>query len=152
MIDQMTTLNKQGEALGKIKGVSAITDVTGFGLLGHLIEMADGSGLTAELFYNDIPVADGVRDYIAQRIFPDATTRNWSSYNEKVKFEKATPDKPGVNVMEAFTLLPDPQTNGGLLISVCDDAIEAVKSILGDHIKPIGKMIAREEKTILVKS
>ena len=146
MIDQMTTLNKQGEALGKIKGVSAITDVTGFGLLGHLIEMADGSGLTAELFYNDIPVADGVRDYIAQRIFPDATTRNWSSYNEKVKFEKATPDKPGVNVMEAFTLLPDPQTNGGLLISVCDDAIEAVKSILGDHIKPIGKMIAREEK------
>lgn len=151
MIDQMTSLNKKGEALGKITGVTAMTDVTGFGLLGHLIEMADGSGLTAELFYNDIPVADGVRDYIAQRIFPDATTRNWSSYNEKVRFEKATPEKPGVNVMEAFTLLPDPQTNGGLLISVCDDAIEAVKSILGDHIKPIGKMIAREEKTILVK-
>lgn len=151
MIDQMTSLNKQGEALGKIKGVTAITDVTGFGLLGHLIEMAEGSGLSAELFYNDIPVADGVGDYIAQRIFPDATTRNWSSYSEKVKFEKATPEKPGVNVMEAFTLLPDPQTNGGLLISVSEEAIEAVTAILGDHIKPIGKMIARGDKTIFVK-
>jgi selenide,water dikinase len=53
-----------------------------------------------------------VREYISQRIFPDATTRNWNGYSDKVKFEK------GVNVMEAFTLLPDPQTNGGLLIAV----------------------------------
>ena len=102
MIAQMATLNKKGEELGAIKGVTAMTDVTGFGLLGHLIEMVEGSGLSAELYYDKLPVAAGVRDNIAQRIFPDATTRNWNAYSDKVKFEN------GVNVMEAFTLLPDP--------------------------------------------
>lgn len=153
MIEPMTTLNKIGEELGKIKGVTAMTDVTGFGLLGHLIEMAEGSGLSAEIYYHKLPVADGVRDYIAQRIFPDATTRNWSSYSDKVKFEKARPDDPvgrGVNVMEAFTLLPDPQTNGGLLVSVKEEAIENVKKIIGNKVLPVGKMIAGGEKRVLV--
>lgn len=151
MITQMTTLNKIGEELGKINGVTAMTDVTGFGLLGHLIEMADGSGLSAEIYYNKIPVTEGVRDYIAQRIFPDATTRNWSSYSEKVKFVK------GVNVMEAFTLLPDPQTNGGLLFSVEESAVKEIESLLKDaglgiYSNPIGRMIAKEEKTVVVNS
>ena len=79
MIEQMTTLNKIGEELGKIKGVTAMTDVTGFGLLGHLIEMAEGSGLCAEIYYDKLPIAAGVKEYIAQRIFPDATTRNWNA-------------------------------------------------------------------------
>jgi selenide,water dikinase len=143
MIDQMSSLNSIGEELGKIKGVNAMTDVTGFGLLGHLIEMAEGSGLSAEIYYDKIPIAPGVKEYIAQRIFPDATTRNWSSYSEKVKFEK------GVNVMEAFTLLPDPQTNGGLLLSVADSAIGAVKKLLGD-ITPIGKLTTQNDKIIRV--
>ncbi|HWC52223.1 MAG TPA: selenide, water dikinase SelD [Chitinophagaceae bacterium] len=146
MIQQMTSLNKVGEALGKIKGVTAMTDVTGFGLLGHLIEMAEGSGLSAEIYYNKIPIAEGVKEYLAQRIFPDATTRNWSSYSEKVKFEK------GVNVMEAFTLLPDPQTNGGLLISVKEEAADEVKNILGKNMEPIGKMIKANEKKVCVSS
>ena len=141
----MTTLNKAGEELGKINGVTAMTDVTGFGLLGHLIEMAEGSGLSAEIYYDKIPVAEGVKEYIAQRISPDATTRNWSSYSDKVKFEK------GVNIMEAFTLLPDPQTNGGLLISVKEEAVDEVKNVLGDNIEPIGKMIAANEKRVWVK-
>ena len=64
-----------------------------------------------------------MKEYIAQRIFPDATTRNWNSYSDKVKFEK------GVNVMEAFTLLPDPQTNGGLLVSVKEESVEEVKEV-----------------------
>jgi selenide,water dikinase len=145
MIRQMTSLNNVGEALGKIKGVTAMTDVTGFGLLGHLIEMAEGSGLSAEIYYNKIPVAEGVKEYIAQRISPDATTRNWSSYSDKVKFEK------GVNVMEAFTLLPDPQTNGGLLVSVKENAVDEVKNILGEMIEPVGKMIAANEKRVWVK-
>jgi len=150
MIEQMTMLNKIGEALGKIKGVSAMTDVTGFGLFGHLIEMAEGSGLSAEIYYDKIPVADGVKEYISQRIFPDATTRNWSSYSDKIKFEK------GVNVMEAFTLLPDPQTNGGLLISVKENAKDEVidlfkKEGLEKFIEPIGKFISRGEKMIEVK-
>ena len=87
MVDQMTTINKIGMDLGKIDGVTAMTDVTGFGLLGHLIEMAEGSGLSAELFYDKIPVADGRERIINQRVFPDGTTRNWNSYGEKVSFE-----------------------------------------------------------------
>ena len=150
MVEQMASLNNIGEELGKIKGVTAMTDVTGFGLLGHLIEMAEGSGLSAEIYYDKLPVAAGVKDYIAQRIFPDATTRNWSSYSDKVKFEK------GVNVMEAFTLLPDPQTNGGLLLSVREDALEEVIEILKKEklnpvTDPVGRMVEKNEKIIFVK-
>jgi selenide, water dikinase len=149
MIDQMTTLNKAGEELGKISGVTAMTDVTGFGLLGHLIEMAEGSGLSAELYYSKIPVAEGVKEYISQRIFPDATTRNWSSYSDKIQFEK------GVNVMEAFTLLPDPQTNGGLLFSVKENSIKEVKEVLRKtglekFVVPVGRMLKQQGKTISV--
>jgi selenide, water dikinase len=154
MIEQMSALNKIGEELGRIKGVSAMTDVTGFGLLGHLIEMAEGSGLSAEIYYSQIPVSEGVSDYISQRVFPDATTRNWSSYSDKVKFEKARADDPtarSLNVMEAFTLLPDPQTNGGLLVSVKEAAVDDVKKLLGNDIMAIGKMCASNEKVILVK-
>lgn len=151
MIDQMSTLNKIGEDLGKIKGVTAMTDVTGFGMLGHLIEMAEGSGLTAELFYNKLPLAEGVKELISRRIFPDATTRNWNSYSSKVRFEK------GVNVMEAFTLLPDPQTNGGLLFSVKEEAVENIINVLTDaglknFTEPIGRMISQGEKIVEVKA
>ena len=151
MIEQMTTLNKVGEALGKLTGVNAMTDITGFGLLGHLIEMAEGSGLSAEIYYDKIPVAEGVKDYIAQRIFPDATTRNWNSYSNKVKFEK------GVNVMEAFILLPDPQTNGGLLVSTKEENLEKVRDVLRkekleNFTKEIGRMISKNGKVVIVKN
>ncbi len=150
MINQMAMLNDIGEELGKIKGVTAITDVTGFGILGHLIEMTEGSGLSAEIYYDKLPIAAGVKDYIAQRIFPDATTRNWNAYSDKVKFEK------GVNVMEAFTLLPDPQTNGGLLFSVQQGAVASVKPLLQEHkmdlfAEPVGMMIKEGEKRVFVK-
>jgi len=150
MIGQMTELNKAGEALGKIAGVTAMTDITGFGLLGHVIEMAEGSGLSAEIQYSRLPVAVGVREYLAQRIIPDATYRNWNSYSARTAFEK------GVNVMEAFNLLPDPQTNGGLLVAVKEDSIDAVKKVftdygLSDHLEPVGRMIPQEEKTVRVK-
>lgn len=150
MIERMATLNKIGEELGKIKGVTAMTDVTGFGLLGHLIEMAEGSGLSAEIYYDKLPIAAGVKDYIAQRIFPDSTTRNWNAYSDKVKFEK------GVNVMEAFTLLPDPQTNGGLLVSVKEESLKEVTVILqqyylADFLIPIGRLIAANKKRVWVK-
>ena len=150
MVKQMTSLNKIGEELGKIKEVTAMTDVTGFGLLGHLIEMAEGSGLTAEITYNKIAAVDDVKDFIERRIFPDATTRNWNSYHQKVRFEK------GVDIMEAFTLLPDPQTNGGLLFSVKSNAKEEIVALLEkfglkNFIEPIGKFVAKGEKMIEVK-
>ena len=78
---QMTTLNKIGESLGSIAGVTAMTDVTGFGLVGHLIEMAEGSGLSAELYYGAVQVINGTKEYLAQRIVPDATYRNWNGYS-----------------------------------------------------------------------
>ncbi len=150
MIKQLVSLNKQGELLGKIKDVTAMTDVTGFGLLGHLIEMAEGAGLSAELYYSQIRVADGAKEYLAQRIVPDATYRNWNSYSSKVSFEK------GVNVMEAFNLLPDPQTNGGLLFSVKDSGVDEVIKLLNengleDFVIPVGKFIKRADKVVEVK-
>lgn len=150
MIGQMTTLNKIGEQLGETASVTALTDVTGFGLLGHIIEMAEGSGVSAEIFYHKIPVIPGAKEFIKTRVFPDATTRNWNSYHEKIRFEK------GVDVMEAFTLLPDPQTNGGLLISVKENAKEEFVSLLQknglrDFCEPIGRFIPKGEKTIEVK-
>jgi selenide,water dikinase len=150
MILQMTTLNSFGEKLAQLEGVTAVTDVTGFGLLGHCIEMADGANLSTELYYSKIPVIAGAKEYLSQRIVPDATYRNWNSYSTKTSFEK------GVNVMEAFNLLPDPQTNGGLLFSVDVNAVDTVIELLKQNgldnfIEPIGVFVARKEKSIEVK-
>jgi selenide,water dikinase len=149
MINQMSQLNKVGEALGKIVGVNAMTDVTGFGLMGHVIEMAEGSSLSVELFYDEIRFADGVKEYLAQRIIPDATYRNWNSYSTKVSFAK------GVNVMEAFNSLPDPQTNGGLLIAVNENAVDELRKVfeefgLDEFLSPIGRMMKAGDKVVLV--
>ncbi len=150
MIYQMTTLNSLGEKLGQIDGITAVTDVTGFGLLGHCIEMAEGADLSIDLFYSKIPVIEGAKEYLSKRIVPDATYRNWNSYSAKTSFEK------GVNVMEAFNLLPDPQTNGGLLFSVNPNALDKVVALLKQNgldnfIEPIGEFVAKKEKAIEVK-
>jgi selenide,water dikinase len=149
LIAQMTTLNKTGEALGKIPSVHAMTDVTGFGLLGHLVEIAEGSKLNVALNYSSIKKIDGLDEYLQQRTIPDATFRNWNSYSSKVQFEK------GVNVMEAFNLLPDPQTNGGLLIAVGKDAAGEVRDIflesgLNNFLEPVGTCTPKGEKLITV--
>jgi selenide,water dikinase len=150
LMDQLTSLNSIGEEFGKIKGVTAMTDVTGFGVAGHLIEMAEGSGLSSELYYSRLCLTENVKEYLLQRIVPDATYRNWNGYSKKISFEK------GVDVMEAFSILPDPQTNGGLLIAVNPDSINEVQQLLKQNglekfAKPIGKFIAKDEKAIHVK-
>lgn len=148
LIQQLTTLNKVGAALGKIEGVHAMTDVTGFGLLGHLMEMMEGSGLGATLQYSQLPIIAAARKYIAQKAIPDATYRNWNAYNKQVAFGT------GVNVMEAFQILPDPQTNGGLLLAIDPSALTAVQKILSsfeiESTTPIGICNAAGEKRILV--
>lgn len=151
LIDTLTSLNKIGESLGKLPGVHAMTDITGFGILGHAIEMAEGSQVSIELFYHQIQKVDGVDDYLKLRTIPDATFRNWNSYSNKVQFDK------GVNVMEAFNLLPDPQTNGGILIAVDPASEEEVKQLftkngLQNFVQPVGKCIMATEKTIQVKA
>jgi len=151
LVNQLTQLNSVGEQLGSIPGVTAMTDVTGFGLGGHLAEMAEGSGLTAELYYSRLKFIAGVREYLALKAIPDGTYRNWNSCGSKISFEA------GVDVMEAFSMLPDPQTNGGLLIAADADAVDEIIDLLKQHgladfVTPIGKMIAKQEKVILVKA
>jgi selenide,water dikinase len=145
---QMMQLNKVGEALGKLKGVTAMTDVTGFGLLGHLVEMAEGSGLSAVIDFKKVPqIIHTIHEYVDQKSIPGGTNRNWDSYGEKIgpvtDFQKA--------------LLADPQTSGGLLIAVDITAVEEVKHILQESglekfIVPVGKLIAKEEKVVMVNN
>lgn len=142
---QMMQLNKAGEILGSIKEVNAMTDVTGFGLLGHLIEMAEGSGLSAVINFEKVPlIIENLNNYIDQNCIPGGTNRNWDSYGDKVAslsdYQKA--------------ILADPQTSGGLLIAVEEESVEKVRRILSEQgiesIKPIGRLIKEESKTILV--
>ena len=128
-----------------------MTDVTGFGLAGHLIEMAEGSNLSSEINYSRLQVTEGTKDYLAQRIVPDATYRNWNSYSKKISFEKE------VNVLEAFSILPDPQTNGGLLIAVDPGSANEVKEVLKKYnlesfSNPIGSFSLKNDKVIYVKA
>jgi selenide,water dikinase len=149
LVKQLTQLNKIGEELGKIEGVHAMTDITGFGIMGHLIEMIEGSKLGARLYYDRIPQVEGVAEYLAQKVVPDSTNRNWNSYSNKVRFEA------GVNITEALTTLPDPQTNGGLLISVSPASAEQVIELFQSHdlhafCKPVGIVTEPSEKIVTV--
>ena len=147
----LTQLNSVGALLGQQDGVHAITDVTGFGLLGHLHEMVRNSGFSAELFYNRLPILPAAVEYAAQRIIPDAPYRNWNAYNKDVGFG------PGVAVMEAFNILPDPQTNGGLLVALHPEALPSVQTILTEaglssFTQPVGRITELKDKLIVVVS
>lgn len=145
---QMMQLNKVGEALGKINGVHAMTDVTGFGLFGHLVEMAEGSGLSALLDFNNIHfITEDIFDYVDQKCVPGGTDRNWDSYGEKI----------GAITEYQKTILADPQTSGGLLISAAVTAREEVENILHQYgldkfTIPIGTMVTQETKAVRVNS
>lgn len=133
-IESMCTLNSIGYDLAKLNGISALTDVTGFGLLGHLIEMAEGAHLTAEINWKNVPYFEFIDSYLQKNIIPDNTYRNWNAYEKKVF---------GLNDMKAFQILNDPQTSGGLLISVHPDSVNELEELfkvnnLTSFIKPIG--------------
>ena len=138
---QMMMLNRIGERLGEKWWVHAMTDVTGFGLLGHLTEMADGSNLTAILPAMDtIPlITDELENYIRQECVPGGTQRNWDSYGNKVLIHETPGWKPGI----VRAILADPQTSGGLLIAIDTAGREELEALLSangltEHIKPIG--------------
>ena len=115
MIENTTKLNKPGKALSELPGVHALTDVTGFGLLGHLLELARGAGLTATLNMGQIPLLPGVQKLAEEGCITGASSRNWAGYSADVTLADAiTP------VQQA--LLTDPQTSGGLLVS-CDASV-----------------------------
>jgi len=143
---QMMRLNTIGETLGKLKGVTAMTDVTGFGLLGHLVEMAEGSGLSAVIDFENVPVIiDDLHNYVEQKSVPGGTNRNWDSYGEKISIL--------TNYQKA--VLADPQTSGGLLVAVNKDAVADVQELfmqngLEKFITPIGRMIKKHEVVVKV--
>ena len=110
----MTTLNKVGARLGPIEGVTALTDVTGFGLLGHLIGMCEGSGVRARVDARAVPLLPGLDPYLAEECWPGGTERNWDSYGHHV----GPASGQGQLEERARVLLCDPQTSGGLLAAV----------------------------------
>jgi len=114
----MTTLNVAGYDFAQVEDVRAMTDVTGFGLLGHALEMAEGSNVQILLEYNKLPRLNGVDDYIKQDCIPGGTARNWNSYGHKAAIDVIDEDEEKVRA-----LLCDPQTSGGLLVAVEPDAV-----------------------------
>ncbi|MFH1874089.1 MAG: selenide, water dikinase SelD [Pseudomonadota bacterium] len=116
----MTTLNKIGENLAKIKGVHAITDVTGFGLLGHALEMAQGSNLKAILRVAHVPVLEEVEFYLDKDCCPGGTFRNVRSYGQQITGLTEANQK----------ILADPQTSGGLLVAVAAETAEEYKKVV----------------------
>ena len=148
MMKQLMQLNKIGQELGNMPGVHAMTDVTGFGLLGHLLEMCDGSGTGANLFYARIPVIPAAKNYLAQRVIPGGSKRNWSSYGHKISIAA------GLDIDEAIDLLPDPQTNGGLLIAVHKaDAGKVAQLLKAHHLydQIIGEITESQDNTVSVR-
>ncbi len=142
-VDSMLTLNSFGTQLGKLKYVSALTDVTGFGLLGHLIEICEGSGLSAEINFKDVPILDFLDGYIQQKSMPGGTQRNWESYGHKVSPISS----------EQVSILADPQTSGGLLIAVDEDhagEFEEMASKQGMKLRSFGKLTPRMNPVITV--
>ncbi len=127
-LQSMTTLNKLGEVFGKLDYVKAMTDVTGFGLLGHLSEMCEGSGLQAVIEYKKVPVIASLPYYLEQNCFPGGTKRNWNSYGHKITELRD----------EQKYVLADPQTSGGLLVAVAEEGVEAFEVLLREQGLPAG--------------
>jgi selenide,water dikinase len=124
MIALTTKLNKPGVALSKLSDVHALTDVTGFGLAGHLLEMTRGSQLKAEINWEQIPLIPEAVNLVQSGVFTGESTRNWASYGDEVHLvSDSTWQKQ---------LLTDPQTSGGFLISCAPDTEELVLKILHD--------------------
>ena len=119
-LESMVTLNKIGTVFSQLEGVKAMTDVTGFGLLGHLSEMCEGSGVSAVVEFCKVPVIASVSGYLQQGCIPGGTQRNWASYGGKVR----------LGTDEQRYVLADPQTSGGLLVAVSEDSAPAFEALL----------------------
>lgn len=141
--DLMCTLNTAGQHFAVMDGVCAMTDVTGFGLLGHLVEMADGSGLTARLDMDTVPHVNHLDHYLNQGCIPGGTERNHASYGHRV-----TP-----LTERQKQILCDPQTSGGLLVSVTPEgqaAFTEAARVLGMKLHPIAEMVPASEYAVEV--
>ncbi|NUQ24537.1 MAG: selenide, water dikinase SelD [Saprospiraceae bacterium] len=143
--NSMVKLNKIGEAFGRLPYVKAMTDVTGFGLLGHLSEMCEAGGVSAEVDFEKVPVLDRaiISHYLRENCVPGGTHRNWDSYGHKI----------GPLGDDQRHLLCDPQTSGGLLVAVEDDFISeflAVTKDAGYDLTSFGRITPRRESLVFV--
>ena len=142
--DAMCQMNLIGAEFSKLDEVKAMTDVTGFGLLGHLKEVCEGSNLRAEVDFADIQTLEGVRDYIAQGSVPGGTNRNFESYGHLIS--------PLTDEQKA--ILCDPQTSGGLLIAVESQAVEKIQQIANAMNVPlfrVGRLLEIDENRPLIE-
>jgi selenide,water dikinase len=126
MIETTTRLNTPGPELAELPGVHALTDVTGFGLAGHALEMARGAGLQARLDWRAVPLLPGVRALAGQGYVTGASGRNWAGYGGDVSL-------PQGFAPEDQALLTDPQTSGGLLVACEPGTVDAVLAIFRRH-------------------
>ena len=142
--DVMCQMNLIGAEFAKIPEVTAMTDVTGFGLLGHLTEICQGSNLRAEVYSEQIHTLDGVKEYIAQGAVPGGTQRNFDSYGQWIS--------PLTDQQKA--ILCDPQTSGGLLIAVKPEAVDIVQQIAKSaqvSLYPVGKLFDADSNKALIE-
>ena len=146
MVDATTKLNRPGADLAKLEGVHALTDVTGFGLLGHGLELARGAQLSARIDSSKLPVLPGVQAFADQGVITGASGRNWASYGENIQLASSVSSAQKA-------LLTDPQTSGGLLVSCSSDAVEQVLKVFADSgfadAAVIGHMEAGEAKVFI---
>jgi selenide,water dikinase len=143
-VDTMLTLNKLGAAFGKLPYVNAMTDVTGFGLLGHLTEVCEGSNLSAEIEFDKVPRFDFLNQYLDQKSIPGGTLRNWDSYGIKI----SSLDE------RQRAILADPQTSGGLLVCVDKEKAPEFEKFVASQglpLKSFGKLISKSASTIIIK-
>lgn len=147
LTQMMLRSNKVGALLPQISGVNALTDVTGFGLAGHLIELCEGSNLSARINFDEVPQMDTsiLKPFLDAFVIPDNTFRNFSSYSSKLS------NLSGIQLQ----ILCDPQTSGGLLIAVHKESANALEELLKDNGEQgwrIGEMVEKGEKVLEIIS
>lgn len=147
MIAATTKLNRPGAELAALDGVHALTDVTGFGLLGHTLELSRGARLTARIRFNDLPWLPGVEAFAKAGVVTGASGRNWAAYGKDIVLASSLHDV-------AQALLTDPQTSGGLLVSCAPEAVDEVLAIFRadgfDEAAVIGEMVDGESRVEVV--
>ncbi|ARE41371.1 Selenide,water dikinase [Rhodovulum sp. P5] len=148
LIDTMTRLNTPGPALAALEGVHAMTDVTGFGLGGHGMEMARGAGCALHIDWDAVPVMDEVRALLDQGCATGASGRNWASYGHDVVL-------PERFAQTERSLLTDPQTSGGLLVSCARSALDDVLALFADqgfaHASVIGEVAEAATPRVVIR-
>lgn len=141
--EMMCQLNSVGEQFAKLPAVKAMTDVTGFGLMGHLTELCEGSGLSAIINYDAVPKLPEIENYLAQDCSPGGAQRNFESYGHKLSPLSE----------EQRLILCDPQTSGGLLIAVAaeeEDNFLTIASSQGFELQPIGELHSNKQEHLIV--